>query len=92
MEFIGHLPAEERDYVLHIIENTDLSLEDKVAALDGLSDIIIKEKCTKYLTLLVGFNIVHFQRIQIWRRVSAAGPSLKASWSRSGEVFPWNIR
>ena len=25
-------------------------------------------------------------RIQIWRRVSATGPGLKASWSRSGDV------
>ena len=31
-------------------------------------------------------------RIQIWRRVSAMGPCLKASGARSGEVFPRNIR
>ena len=31
-------------------------------------------------------------RIQIWRQVSSMGPGLKASWSRSGEVIPRNIR
>ena len=30
-------------------------------------------------------------RIQIWRRVSATGPGLKASWSCSGEVIPRNL-
>lgn len=30
--------------------------------------------------------------IQIWQRVSDTGPGSNASWSRSGEVYPWNIK